>query len=357
MNILIIGLGYAGTRFAEACLSAQACQLVNMYNIATVNPQKINTAYKQFKTVKDAIKNHDPEIIIVSVNDIYRADVLPLLRDYRGFVICEKPFLCPWDNVWEGVNSLRKLRGFSLNLVERFSPATIFLKKFVIEHGLRLVRGHFTWGKDRLGDHRPTCGVTSELIHALDIFKFISSEKEMSLIETFGTVSDYSISGDAVPDTVSLLLKSGESFINGSASFTNVSRRREIGFIFATKNRRFIYAHAVYDDPEWDSDYLRIWEHNGQNERIISEEKYYAAPSRSGVVGINKLILHIENAINFVAEGAIPAIPFCDIDETISMQMFLNEIDQKISRRFSTSFSDCGEVFSSHQNCEWEKLG
>jgi len=49
------------------------------------------------------------------------------------------------------------ISGFCLNLIERYSDATIVLKKYVEEHDLRLIRENFYWRKNRINDHRPTC--------------------------------------------------------------------------------------------------------------------------------------------------------------------------------------------------------
>jgi hypothetical protein len=39
---------------------------------------------------------------------------------------------------------------------------------------LQLLRAHFYWGKNRINDHRPTIGVSSEAIHSLDLIQHVS---------------------------------------------------------------------------------------------------------------------------------------------------------------------------------------
>ncbi|MFS0838415.1 Gfo/Idh/MocA family protein [Paenibacillus sp. 1P03SA] len=177
MNVLIIGLGYAGTRFSQAFSNLDPAVTGNEpVEIAYVNRSPKTNGYRYFSNIEEALKEFEPSIVVVSVNDEYHIDVIRQLKDYRGFVICEKPLVHPQDDLETVESSLKNISGFALDLVERYSDASLTLKQYVQEHSLRLVRANFYWGKDRINDHRPTSGVISEIIHPLDLVQWVSGE-------------------------------------------------------------------------------------------------------------------------------------------------------------------------------------
>lgn len=260
MKILIVGLGYAGTRFLHAFQSENAV-FNNPDEVAYVGRVQRRTDLQYFDTVPAALGAFQPDLVILSVNDVYRAEVGRHLAGYGGFVLCEKPFVCPSDDLAQMERHFTAASGFSLDLIERYSVISESLRQFVIEQKLALIRANFTWGKDRLGDHRPTCGVTSEIIHALDLVQHISGRTgDYRILAAHGVRSDFSVSGSAVPESISLLASLDEVAVTGYASFTNVSRRREIGFIFGRETRGLVFANLIFDDPAWDDDHLRVWE-------------------------------------------------------------------------------------------------
>ncbi|MBU9844835.1 Gfo/Idh/MocA family oxidoreductase [Rahnella ecdela] len=144
MNILIIGLGYAGNRFYSAFkLIAQADKI----NFAYVNRTKINHELPCYENIQDALDKFKPEIIVISTTDNQHVSVMKSLTQYNGFIICEKPLATPGDGWQVTCSDLKNISGFALDLVERYSFATITLKSMIIERKWSLVRANFIWGE------------------------------------------------------------------------------------------------------------------------------------------------------------------------------------------------------------------
>ena len=104
MNILIIGLGYAGTRFQRAFeLLSQDFEITLSY----CSRREKNSCLPYYADLKDALRELQPEIVVVSANDINHAQVLGDLAGYSGFVICEKPMLTAADDLMAISQGLR----------------------------------------------------------------------------------------------------------------------------------------------------------------------------------------------------------------------------------------------------------
>jgi predicted dehydrogenase len=144
MNILIVGLGYAGGRFLHAFESLRHEGTCDIGTIGYVGRNTQNNGLPFFRSVAEGLAATKPDIVVLSVNDVYRMSILEEMSAFDGFVICEKPFLCPWDNTERAVSNLAKTSGFCLDLVERYSPITISLKEFVEANALCLMRANFT---------------------------------------------------------------------------------------------------------------------------------------------------------------------------------------------------------------------
>lgn len=358
MKVLIVGLGYAGTRFRRAFESLWVAGSGVSGELAYVGRKQTCKDIPYYDAVPAAIADYQPDVVILSVNDIYRAAVSQELKNFSGFVICEKPFICPWDDLAETEKCFSSTSGFCLDLVERYSPISETLKEFVGTHELELLRANFTWGKDRLGDHRPTCGVTSEIIHSLDLIQQISGIRSpYHIAAVHGVRSDFSLSGPDVVDSVSVLGKLGDAVVSGYASFVNVSRRREIGFIFARRTGGLVFANTIFDDPVWDDDHLRIWEIEDSEESVLVDQHVVPAKSASGHMGIAKLVRLVSDVSAFI-EGSAPCQPFSDLSTTIQLQNTLNLIHEKaVGSAETMSFSRHGRVPVMTDSANWERLG
>jgi len=354
MKILIIGLGYAGTRFLHAFRSAQH---ENIETIAYVGRRRSNEELPFFDNVKAGLLAISPDLVVLSVNDVYRMEVMAELAGFKGFIICEKPFVCPWDDLNQAAQYLSDASGFCLDLVERYSPITAALKKYVQNEDLELLRANFTWGKNRIGDHRPTCGVTSEIIHPLDIVQYVCDTTSLYEVKSaHGTCSDFSVSGERVIDSVSVLARLGSAPVFGYASFVNVMRRREIGFVFARRSGGLVYATMLFDEPVWDVDELRVWTTKGQSEVLLMEKKIVQVPSADGSLGIQKLVRLVGDVIDHV-QGHQPRQPFPDLEHSVRLQGMLNDMHRLTGTKHVVSLSKYGNISIETGAADWERLG
>lgn len=332
MNVLIIGLGYSGTRFLRAFnyLSSKDKSEIRSINLAYVGKHKKKCDLTYFSDINVAITQFKPQIVVVAVNDEFHAEVLNKLHGFTGFVICEKPFVTHNDDLNILRKNLNSISGFCLDLIERYSEASITLKKYIHTHQLKLIRANFHWGKDRINDRRPTCGVTSEVIHALDLIQHMYGESErIELHGVIGNRSDFSISGPEVLDSVALTAKLGHAVITGYSSFVNIVRKREIDLTFVSPQQKLIYANMIFDTPAWDMDCLRIWEKTSVGEQTLLDLHTQFDKSNFNLATIQKLVCLVNDVVGYVANGTLPCQPFPGIHTALSLQEVLNAIEHK----------------------------
>lgn len=328
MKVLIIGLGYAGLRWQHALeYVGRTCDVA--MSIAYLDRRERASTLKRIGTIEQALEAFGPDLVVVSVNDVSHAAMLGQLVGYRGFVICEKPLATPVDNLASINSALASLNGFALNLVERYSAASQTLREWVARHRWRLVRAHFTWGKDRINDYRPTCGVTSEVIHALDLVGWICpTEGQWSVNEVIGVRSDFSISGHAVLDTVMVGATLGEAPITGYSSFVNVVRQRTVDWSFVDDQAHVIHARLTFDTPCWDHDHLRIWMRDTDGKELVLHETN-EAPCEPGLETLHKLARLCRDAVLWIAGRREPDLPFADLRTAIELQRLLNTLETR----------------------------
>ncbi|KJS75317.1 MAG: oxidoreductase [Pseudomonas sp. BICA1-14] len=328
MKILIIGLGYAGQRFRRAFEHVGACCGIAV-SIAYVDCRPKRTTLMNFDRIDGALRDFLPDIVVVSVNDISHAEVLEQLAGYRGFVICEKPLASPHDDLTGLSAALATCGGFALNLVERYSEASRVLRDWVVRHDWKLVRASFHWGKDRINDYRPTCGVTSEAIHALDLLSWLNpATGPLELAGVLGVRSDFSISGDAVLDTLQLSAVLGDAPVTGYASFVNVARQRTVDLSLVDREEQLIHARLTFDTPRWDHDHLRIWMRDTDGTELVLHE-VTVAPCQPGLETLHKLSRLCLQALEWVARGQPPAEPFADLEQALVLQHLLNALEAR----------------------------
>lgn len=326
MKILIIGLGYAGNRYRRAFEHIAASTGLPL-SLAYVGRQQKPTELPYFDSVGRALQEFAPDIVVVSVNDHSHASVLQQLAGYRSFVICEKPLVTPQDNLDQLLGALEHISGFALDLVERYSDVSRQLREWVERNDWQLVRASFHWGKDRINDYRPTCGVTSEVIHALDLLGWICPRAgQLKLHGVLGVRSDFSISGSEVLDTVQLTASLGEAQVTGYASFVNIARQRTVDFSFVDRDTRLIHARLVFDTPRWDHDQLRIWTRNANGTEDLLHE-FAAAPDEPGLDTLHKLSRLCRQVVHAVALKEQPPQVFADLETAMELQRLLNELD------------------------------
>jgi predicted dehydrogenase len=333
VKVIIVGLGYAGGRFLRALRYVEkSLQLLQPLDIAYVARNNKHNDLQYFNTLPTAMSDFCPDIVIVAVNDDCHAQILNQLNGFKGFVICEKPLANRQDDLLSLQSSLKSISGFCFDLIERYSQATVELKKFVEQHNLKLIRANFHWGKNRICDCRPTAGVTSEVIHALDIIRYIKDDNaNYNFSSVAGCISDFSISGDEVLDSVSVTSELGGAIVTGYSSFVNILRKREIDLTFMSLQHQLVYAKIIYDTPEWDIDHLRVWESSRVGETVHLEINTQNQYKCNDLCTIGKLSQLVTDVLLFVQSGVKPEINFPCLEVALQLQHELNEIDLKVA--------------------------
>lgn len=333
LNILVIGPGYAGKRYINAFQSLEAEFSNTQFNYAYVALGKKDLPFTYYADIHQALQLHIPDIIVVAVSDGEHAEVLFQLEGYAGFVICEKPLVNSGDDLDRIQQALSNTRGFCMDMVERYSEASRYLKNYIRENQLKMLRANFIWGKDRINDHRATCGVPSEIIHSLDLIEWVADSDEHLVPEAaIGTESDFSISGNNILDSVSITARLGDSLITGYSSFVNVIRQRTLDFIFSSPEKELVYARLTFDTPEWDNDHLRLWRHTKRGDQLIREFTTTFDESELSLKTIRKLRKQVSEVIEYVLNDLSPEHAFADLTTSLRLQRLLNIIEHKALR-------------------------
>lgn len=357
MKLLIIGLGYAGKRYQRA-FRHLAGTLDLSLDIAYVGRQQhIDEALPYYPDVPRALAEFHPDVVVVSVNDHAHVHILRDLAGFDGFVLCEKPLATPGDDWPSASAGLTNAQGFALDLVERYSEASQRLKDRVARQAWSLIRASFHWGKDRLNDYRPTCGVSSEVIHALDLVQWIGAPGEtLRLRQAIGIGSDFSLSGPDVPDTMLLTATLGEAAVAGYSSFVNIQRQRTVDFSFADPAGQIFHARIVYDTPAWDHDELRIWTRDSDGREVLVDA-FRTAPSEGGLETLLKLSRLCEDVARVTVLGGAPRQPFAGLDEAIRLQSLLDGIGQQIGTPPLARYVRCAARLLIPKSADLESLG
>lgn len=129
-----------------------------------------------------------------------------------------------------------------------------------------------------------------------------------------------------------------EAVCTGYSSFVNVITKRTLSFIFRSGAGGIVFARVVYDDPDWDHDYIKIWEKDKEFTPLLEER---AVGSASGAADhqIIKLMRQVEDVVNFVYSGKKPAVEFADLNAAIDLQKMLNDINSHSGRYRAPIFS------------------
>lgn len=359
MKILIVGLGYAGKRYWRAFQYLGRNSDAVSVDFAYVGRSKKEVDIHYYDNVKEALLYFNPEIVIVSVNDGNHSTVLRELEGFTGFIIAEKPLITQYDNIEESIAGLGKLKGFALDLVERYSDATQVLKAFLVKNECQLIRSHFYWGKDRINDYRPTCGVISEIIHAFDLVSWIWPNNPLPIInQVSGVNSDFSISGDEVIDSVFINALMGSAVITGYSSFVNIVRQRTIDFSFHDKASRILHARITYDTPSWDNDHLQIWTKgvSGKDE-VLLDFKTDKETIPKELATIYKLSSLCNDVLLFCHSHLSPLQNFAGLNDSIRLQRELNKIAMDSLNYPTAKYNHNGDRIIQPEDADLETLG
>ncbi|MGW1865293.1 Gfo/Idh/MocA family oxidoreductase [Streptomyces mauvecolor] len=351
MKVLIVGLGYAGTRFHKAFGNTG-----KPMSFAYVGRNRTRTDLPYYGSVSGALADFGPDVVVVTVPDAAHAAVLGELDGFTGFVVSEKPLTTARDDLRSVESALSKTSGFCLDLVERYSESSVYLRDFIRTRDLQLVRAHFTWGKDRINDHRPTSGVPSEVVHPLDLVGWIAGGgAEITLESVLGTRSDFSVSGPEVLDSVALAGRLGTGTVTGYSSFVNITRKREVDFVLRSPDGDLIYASAAYDTPSWDADRLRVWRRTSTGDEVIHELDTGDRPVPPGAETVVKLGRMAAEVTEFATTGRAPAAPFPGLADSLRLQLLLNTMEREARTTGPVAYFPDGRTVL--QEADWERLG
>lgn len=351
MRILIVGLGYAGTRFRIAFRNTGI-----PVEFAHVGRRRRDPEIPYYTSVREGLDRFRPDVVVVTVPDAVHAEILGELAGFEGFVVTEKPLTTSRDDVSAVASAMAKTSGFCMDLVERYSEATVRLRDHVRRGGLRLVRAHFTWGKDRINDHRPTTGVASEVIHPLDLIGWIAGDgAPLEPASVLGTRSDFSVSGAEVLDSVAVSGRLGQGVVTGYSSFVNITRKREVDFVFRAPDGALEYASAVYDTPAWDADRLRVWRRTSAGDTVLCELDTSAQPVPEHARTVVKLGRMATDVARFVVHGEQPAQPFPGLSDALALQELLTTVEREARTTGPVVYFPDGRTVL--QETDWERLG
>ncbi|UNF29375.1 hypothetical protein [Bartonella krasnovii] len=115
--------------------------------------------------------------------------------------------------------------GFCLDMVERYSAVSSLLRSYISEYNLEPIRCTFHWGNDRLWDCRPTSGVSSKIIHPIDLVQWIC-KRRLVLDKVIALESDFAVGSAFKLDSAFILAQLGaEAVCMGYSSFVNESQK------------------------------------------------------------------------------------------------------------------------------------
>lgn len=355
MRVLIVGMGYSGSRFLSCFKNLSKNYNIELSYCDTLN-KNINLKY--YSSIDDALNYFNPEIIVISNSDGFHYDVISKLSEYKGFIIAEKPLVSYKDDLNTVRESLSKISGFCMDFVERYSENTYFLKKFVSEKKLKLIKCNFFWFKNRVGDYRETTGVISEIVHPLDLINHLNnSSSKFEVNNTIGLRSDFSISGPEISDSVCLTGNIGDSAVIGYSSFVNLTRNRTLELTYKDVNESLVYVLINFDNPVWDSDYIKIWMVDEKFNEVLIHENQTKPSGSDDLKTIIKLSKLVSDVVNFIKFKEKPKVDFSDLNYSLYLQEVLNTIDVGISKNSAYKYFEKNENRFLFNSNDLEKLG
>lgn len=171
-KITIVGLGQMARYYANA-IKAFGYGEENIIGV-DVNPDKI-AAFKSAYPLAE-VSLHYPEVApvaIVATNTPSHHTVIEHLARMceTRWIFCEKPLgidTAAVEDIQEVVDKY-KVKVFTAFLIG-FSPAVTALVNKMLDENLVLVDGSSTWGKNRIGDSRPSPGnLMDESVHGVKV--------------------------------------------------------------------------------------------------------------------------------------------------------------------------------------------
>ncbi|MGK3111265.1 Gfo/Idh/MocA family oxidoreductase [Streptomyces sp. WAC05858] len=337
-RILIVGEGYAGSRFRRAFDFLNETGRLRYADLAVADPKlcAVDDGIRRYRDVEEALDDFQPDIICNTTNEVAHEDVFSRLNDYpRSLVLTEKPLAHDESSSARSAENLSR-HFVSMNLVERFSPILRHCQDWIQGLGtdITIIKVEADWGKHRVFDLRPTSGVMSEAIHVVDLVDMFFAPLAEVAWDGYLTDSDFSRAGTQLPESFSAIGNSGGTRVTLSSSFAWPHRVRRIHAMVRSEGR--VYSVLMnFDEPKWDCDSLLIREllptgRFRDKVRIsIGLEKIHPK-----IRGINKVVAFVEASWSAWCEGAIDPL-VVDTRRALVLQGILSSIERDVRRNVS----------------------
>ncbi|NNH75645.1 Gfo/Idh/MocA family oxidoreductase [Nocardia uniformis] len=350
-RVLVIGHGYAGSRFVAAIehLIASGRPLV-MAGICDRNGDRLPDKVPGFTDIGVALRSCAPTVICVTVNEADHVDTYRALTGYRrSLVLSEKPLTADSGDVAAAVAALSP-HEMAMNLIERYSPVVREFRQWLAERPeLHLVRVESFWGKHRIGDARPTIGVLSEIVHPIDLVRYLFPGNEFRWRHGHGFRSDFSPHSPAILDSLDVVGDFGQAPIILHSSYTWAHRLRTIWIYLESPNTGLIRAELVFDTPHWDCDRLDIStiDRNGRYESTLRQSVSVTALPEA-IRGIGKLVEFVDIAVRQWRDGVLRD-DIVDLHSAVQLQETTDRIERVLDLTMApTSYYPPRERAESH---------
>jgi predicted dehydrogenase len=331
---LVVGHGYAGKRFVTALRHlAGAGAPVELVGVCDRSATRLPAGVAGFTDLADALRTLRPSVICVTVNESDHLAVYEQLASYhRALVISEKPLTTDSRHI----DRAREVLGghcFAMNLVERFSPVVREYRRWARSHGsLDVVRVETFWGKHRVGDPRPTIGVLSELVHSLDLVRYLFLPGKLRILGGHGVESDFSPHSAAILDTVDVHAAMGEIPVLMRSSYAWPTRQRIVTALLWSARGGLIRVKLEFDIPHWDCDRLEISTiaPDGHWERVHNLATHVSSLP-AAIRGVGKVVSFVESSLS-TWRGHGVTDEHVDLATAAELQEITDEIDRAIDR-------------------------
>lgn len=337
-RVLLVGAGWAGERYVraitDAALAGAPIELVAICDRDDAVSERFRRLHIPFFTdLSVALTATRPDVVCVCVNEHAHFEVLEIIArctTYNLRILCEKPF----TETLQQALYLRPLlarHAIYVNMVERQSLLALPARQYLAENALEVRRVEFFWGKNRIDDPRPTIGDGTEVVHPLDLVRYLlslDSNVDVEVINAMGTTSDFYPGSSQTPDSLMIHLNMGSILVVGSSSFVWPERRRQIVVHYVGKDGGMFQLVLTLDDPDWDNDSLVITKWEAGVRREILRKHQLAADLKPSLRGISKVQRFILESCSIVHSSRI-----VDIDGAIWVQRALDEVMYAAERK------------------------
>ena len=292
-----------------------------------------------YTNILEAVGALDPTVVCVTVNEGSHATVFEQLRDLpRILVLSEKPLATSLAEAEQACPALAN-HAFSMNMVERFSPVTRGCLEWLDAEGpFEIVRVESFWGKHRIGDRRPTMGVLSEVIHALDLSRLLFAQGQFRPTGGLATSSDFSPWSDALMDSIDVIASVGKVPLIVHSSFVWARRMRVISAVLRSQRDQVFRVELDFDNPKWDCDRLEITS-IGPNGHLTAVHLQVTDVSDlpQSVHGVGKVATFIDTSIRVWRGGHAPRPPLACLATVLELQRDMEAIAAIVANPMCTS--------------------